>query len=131
LRHNGIPYKGIERRQDGHAVGIKRSGARLEHLLQLGPQRLVNLLLGDVRSNLGDWLSSANVYLLNGNRYARSSSVSGALRRIASLENAAMLPGDSRQTALVRTLSRVTTSIRLAAVHRIAGGFELRAAHID
>src|SRR6202162_1445074 len=38
-------------------------------------------------------------------------------------------PGEtSRQAAVVRTLSRVTTSIRLAAVRRTAGGFKPRAA---
>src|SRR6266849_1648833 len=38
------------------------------------------------------------------------------------VEGRASPKGNSRQTAVVRTLSRVATSIRLAAVRRIAGG---------
>ena len=44
----------IERRQDRHLIGIKRAGSRLEDLLQLVAQGLVDLLVGDVRGDLGD-----------------------------------------------------------------------------
>ena len=42
------------------------------------------------------------------------------------VEGRASPKGNSRQAAVVRTLSRVATSIRLAAVRRIARGLELR-----
>ena len=38
------------------------------------------------------------------------------------VEGRASLKGNSRQTAVVRTLSRITTSIRLAAERRTADG---------
>jgi hypothetical protein len=40
------------------------------------------------------------------------------------VEGRASPKGNRRQAAVVRTLSRVTTSIRLAAVRRTAGGFK-------
>ena len=43
------------------------------------------------------------------------------------VEGRASPKGNSRQAAVVRTLSRVTTSIRLAAVRRSASGFKPRA----
>src|SRR5260221_7767890 len=46
------------------------------------------------------------------------------------VEGRASPKGNSRQAAVVRTLSRVTTSIRLAAVRRIAGGLKPRAADV-
>ena len=46
------------------------------------------------------------------------------------VEGRASPEGNSRQAAVVRTLSRVTTSIRLAAVRRSACGFQLRAADV-
>jgi hypothetical protein len=46
------------------------------------------------------------------------------------VEGRASPEGNSRQAAVVRTLSRVTTSIRLAAVRRTAGGFKPRAADV-
>src|SRR3984893_12270870 len=48
----------------------------------------------------------------------------GAGRRRASPK------GNSRQAAVVRTLSQVTTSIRLAALRWIAGGFKPRATDV-
>src|SRR6202171_4374642 len=44
------------------------------------------------------------------------------------VEGRASPEGNSRQAAVVRTLSRVSTSIRLAAVRRSAGGFKTPAA---
>src|SRR6266851_8505000 len=46
------------------------------------------------------------------------------------VEGRASPKGNSRQAAVVRTLSRDATSIRLAAVRRIAGGFKPRAADV-
>src|SRR5882724_10924620 len=46
------------------------------------------------------------------------------------VEGRASPEGNSRQAAVVRTLSRVTTSIRLAAVRRSACGFQPRAADV-
>lgn len=46
------------------------------------------------------------------------------------VEGRASPKGNSRQAAVVRTLSRVATSIRLAAVRRIAGGSKPRAADV-
>ena len=46
------------------------------------------------------------------------------------VEGRALPEGNSRQAAVVRTLSRVTTSIRLAAVRWIVGGFKPRATDV-
>jgi hypothetical protein len=46
------------------------------------------------------------------------------------VEGRASPKGNSRQTAVVRTQSRVATSIRLAAVRQIAGGYNPRAADV-
>jgi len=46
------------------------------------------------------------------------------------VEGRASPKGNSRQTAVARTQSRVATSIRLAAVRRIAGGYNPRAADV-
>ena len=46
------------------------------------------------------------------------------------VEGRASPEGNSRQAAVVRTLIRVTTSIRLAAVRRRACGFKPRAADV-
>src|ERR1700674_5896174 len=46
------------------------------------------------------------------------------------VEGRASPKGNSRQAAVVRTLSRATTSIRLAAVRRTAGGVKPRAADV-
>ena len=46
------------------------------------------------------------------------------------VEGRASPEGNSRQAAVVRTLSRATTSIRLAAVRRTAGGFKPRATDV-
>src|SRR5215470_18219976 len=46
------------------------------------------------------------------------------------VEGRASLEGNSRQAAVVRTLSRATTSIRLAAVRWCACGFKPRAANV-
>jgi hypothetical protein len=46
------------------------------------------------------------------------------------VEGRASPKGNSRQAAVVRTLSRNTTSIRLAAVRRIAVGYKPRAADV-
>src|ERR1700686_2827050 len=46
------------------------------------------------------------------------------------VEGRASPEGNSRQAAVVRTLSRVTTSIRLAGVRGTAGGFKPRAADV-
>ena len=46
------------------------------------------------------------------------------------VEGRASPEGNSRQAAVVRTLSRVTTSIRLAAVRQTAGDFKPRAADV-
>jgi len=46
------------------------------------------------------------------------------------VEGRASPKGNSRQTAVVRTLSRAATSIRLAAVRRTAGGFKPCAADV-
>jgi hypothetical protein len=46
------------------------------------------------------------------------------------VEGRASPKGNSRQAAVVRTLSRVTTSIRLAAVRWIVGGFKPRATDV-
>ena len=63
----GRPFENDERRpvivemdfiecgQDCHSIGVERRPARLEHFLQLVSERLVDLLFGNIRRNLGDF----------------------------------------------------------------------------
>jgi hypothetical protein len=45
----------IKRGQNCHSIGVERRPAGLEHFLQLVPERLVDLLLGDIRGDFGDF----------------------------------------------------------------------------